>query len=242
MRYLYMLLLVFLSIVSFSIAQDDLDFETVTVVASDDLELVADLYLPDVNEGSNPAVMLLHMVGGNRGAYEPIIPVLIEAGYGVLNVDMRGHGGTRGNQDWDLAIADVQTWLDWLREQNGIDGSRIAIIGASIGSNVGLIGCANDAACVGAIALSPGLNYFGVQPEDAVVDGLADRSALLVASHRDGASAEAIQQMFMNATGDVSARLYVGAAHGTNLLRSSLDSVSNIILSWLDDHMQVADA
>jgi hypothetical protein len=51
---------------------------------------------------------------------------------------------TGGSQDWDLAVEDRQVWLDWLREQDGADNARIAIIGASIGSNLALMGCVGE--------------------------------------------------------------------------------------------------
>lgn len=242
MRLLHLLLstgIIFVFSIVSLLGQDDLMFETVSIRAGDELELVGDLYLPDdIADTGNPAVLLFHMLGSTRQAYDPILPDLVDAGYIVLNVDMRGHGDTGGNQVWDLAIEDTQVWLDWLREQDVVDDSRVAIMGASIGSNVALIGCAEDPDCIGAIALSPGLDYRGVQPESAVVDGLAERAVLLVASHTDGYSAESVEQMFMNANGDVSARIYRGAAHGTNLFRSDYDSVSHLILSWLAEHLE----
>ena len=131
-----------LTLLSMSLfAQDDLNFETVSVSASDDLMLVGDLYTPEtLSEAGNPTVILFHMLGGQRSAYDPLIPDLIESGYVVLNADMRGHGATGGSQTWDLTIEDVQVWLDWLREQDAVSDSQIAIIGGSIGSNVALIG------------------------------------------------------------------------------------------------------
>lgn len=219
-------------------AQDDLVFETISIPASDDLMLVGDLYLPDTaTDTSNPTVLLFHMLGSQRSAYDPLIPGLVSAGYSVLNADMRGHGETGGSQEWALTVNDVQVWLDWLRGHDAVDGLRIAVIGGSIGGNIALMGCANDADCVGAIALSPGLDYRGVQPESAVVEGLSERAVLLVASHGDGYSAESIEQLFTNSTGDVSARNYRGNSHGTNLFRTNYDSVSYMILSWLGEHL-----
>jgi len=220
------------------VAQDELIFETVSVTASDDLNLIGDLYVPDdVADTGNPTVLLFHMLGGSRGEFNRLLPDLLDAGYVILNADLRGHGETGGDQVWDLTITDVQVWLDWLREQDAVDGSRIVIIGGSIGSNVALMGCAIDADCVGTIALSPGLDYRGVQPETAVLEGLLERAVLLVASHSDGYSAETVEQWFMNTRGDVSARIYQGGGHGTNLFRSKYESVSHLILSWLAEHL-----
>jgi len=231
--------LLFLTLFSFSLsAQDDLMFETISIPASDELMLVGDYYIPEsLSKTEHPTVLLFHMLGGRRSAYEPLIPDLVNAGYVVLNADLRGHGDTGGNQEWDLTVTDVQVWLDWLREQASVDGARIAILGGSIGSNVALMGCANDADCVGAIALSPGIDYRGVQPESAVVEGLSERAVLLVASHGDVYSAESVEQLLTTSTGDVSARLYRGSSHGTNLFRTNYDSVSHLILAWLAEHL-----
>jgi acetyl esterase/lipase len=219
-------------------AQADLTYETISIPASDDLMLVGDLYLPNTtSETGNPTVLLFHMLGSQRSAYDPLIPDLVDSGYTVLNADMRGHGETGGSQEWGLTIADVQVWLNWLHLHSAVDGSRIAIIGGSIGGNIALMGCANDVDCVGAVALSPGMDYRGVQPESSVVEGLSERAILLVASHGDGYSAESIEQLFTKSTGDVSARNYRGNSHGTNLFRTDYDSVSYMILSWLEEHL-----
>ena len=162
---------------------------------------------------------MLHMLNSNRAAYEPLIPNLHAAGYSLLNIDMRGHGDSGGAQVWDATIADIQSWVGWLEEGGHLGEAGLAVLGASIGSNVALISCAETEACRGAIALSPGLDYRGVQPADALVEGLADRSALLVAAHGDGYSADSVRQLFLNAAGDVTARLYPGRAHGTRLFR-----------------------
>ncbi|MDQ7033623.1 MAG: alpha/beta fold hydrolase [Anaerolineae bacterium] len=236
------LLLLLILLLTFPIlAQDDMMMETVNLGASDGLVLVGDMYRPDM-DGEAAAVLLIHMLGSNRTTYAPLIPALLEAGYVVLNVDMRGHGETGGSQDWALAETDIQVWLDWLREQENVSSDAVSIIGASIGGNLALIGCANDAQCLTSIALSPGIDYRGVMPESAVTEGLSNRSALLVASHNDGFSADSVRQIFANATGNVSARLYNGRAHGIQLFDNELESITTLILSWLDEHVAALDA
>jgi len=240
MRQILLFMVLFLFTIP-NAAQDIPTPETVTISASDDLELVGDFYTPAEVEDDAPAVLLLHMLRSRRSAYEPLIPYLLDAGYSVLNVDMRGHGETGGGQDWELAEEDVQRWLNWLRQQEGVADDQIAIIGASVGSNLALVGCANDEACVTAIALSPGLDYRGIEPESAVTEGLADRSALLIASHQDTFSADSVIVMFGDSTGNIAARLYDGRAHGTALFDNELDSISNTIVSWLDEQFAAVE-
>lgn len=237
-RYLYLFSLVLFTIPLLAQSDESLSFETIELSASDDLSLMGDLYIPEAMESPAPALLLMHMNGGNRSDYIPLIPALLDSGYVVLTVDLRAHGATGGARNWDLAIEDTQLWLDWLREQDAVDASRIATIGASIGSNLALVGCANDGDCVTAIALSPGTDYFGVMPGDALVDGL---NAFLVASHNDSQSANSIRTFFNDATGYVSTRMYPGRAHGTQLFSSELESISNAILAWLDEQLATVE-
>ncbi|MCY3865178.1 MAG: alpha/beta hydrolase [Chloroflexi bacterium] len=193
--------------------------------------LAADFHPAD---NDAPAILLLHMLNSKRAAWEPLIPDLRAAGYALLNIDMRGHGDSGGTRDWEEAIHDVAVgWVGWLSENGHLGDEGLAIIGGSIGANVALISCARVVSCRGAIALSPGLDYRGVKPESALIDGLADRVALLVAAQNDTSSSTAIRQMFLKAKGDVSARLYRGRAHGTRLFDSDYESVSALILGWL---------
>ena len=206
--------------------------ETITHLAADGNALVADFY---AGSEDAPVLILLHMLNSRRGAWDPLVPDLQEAGYAILNADMRGHGDSGGAQDWDAIIADMAGWVDWLAQNERTGEAGLAFIGGSIGANVALISCAASDACRGAVALSPGLDYRGVKPEPALVNGLAERMALLVASQADASSSTAIRQMFLNAKGDVSARMYPGRAHGTRLFDSRYDSVSRLILGWLEE-------
>ncbi|MCA9903078.1 MAG: alpha/beta fold hydrolase [Anaerolineae bacterium] len=218
-------------------AQRDTDAEIVTAEAHDGLTLVGEFYA-STNEPA-PAVLLLHMLGSRRSAWQPLIPWLSDAGYNVLAVDLRGHGETQGAQDWPAAERDVETWLDWLGEQPSVMPDRIAIVGASIGANLALNGCAFDERCITTVALSPGLDYRGVVTEPAVSDGLAERSALLVASQRDAYSADSVKMLTTEASGELGLQLYPGSAHGTALLGAADAPVIPLILNWLAAHLAI---
>ena len=225
--------LILLSLALATAAQSPPD--AITLQAADGVSLVADLHLPATVD--SPLIITLHMLNSNRAAYAPLIPDLLAGGYAVLNVDMRGHGDSGGARDWDLAIDDIDVWTDWLETNGHINEGGLVIIGASIGANVAVIGCAESELCRGVIALSPGLDYRGVQPESALTDGLAERSALFAAAHGDSYSAQTIRQMFSNAQGDVTARLFRGRAHGTRLFDTDYEGLSRLILSWLAEQL-----
>lgn len=207
----------------------------VRIEASDGLALVGDYYAPpEAGEGGAPAVLLLHQLSSTRRAWAELVPLLSEAGYGVLAVDMRGHGATRGSQDWPLAEEDLHLWLEWLRAQDGIDPARLSIVGASIGSNLALRGMAGDEAVVTAIALSPGLNYRGVTTEDAL-ETIDRRPVMLVAGQSDYESANGVRQLGLLLKGDSLMRLYATSTHGTAMLADQ-PTLMPLIVSWLEEH------
>lgn len=234
-----LILILLLIFVSVSTAQQA-EPNTVTIEAEDGLMIVGDYYVIDAPGEDNPAVLLLHMLGSNRSAWEPLIDPLLNAGFNVLAIDMRGHGETGGSRDWDATESDIQVVMDWLYAQPEVRPSSVSIVGGSIGSNMALIGCANDPSCVTAIALSPGLDYSGVMPEESVVNGLAERSALLVGSRNDGSVQDSILQMAANAPGEIGLHLYPGRVHGTNLLTTE-DHLNDLIIDWLTEHMPPMD-
>lgn len=229
-----MIVMLLLAVTSYVFAQDIPEPQIVEVPAADGLALIGDFYGTD---SPAPAVLLMHMYNRNRGDWEPLISPLLEAGYAVLAVDLRGFGETKGSQDWEAATGDVQTWLDWLREQPNVRPEAVSIIGASIGANLTLIGCANDEQCVTAVALSPGLNYQGLEPESFVTDGLRERSALLIAAQGDRESSTAVKTMVGSARGEVGLQLYTGSPHGTAMFTPRLqDRVLKLIVDWLVEH------
>src|SRR5262249_36546038 len=83
-----------------------------------------------------PAVLLLHQYNGNRRQWDAFTNALIAKGYNVLAVDQRGFGETGGKLDWIRAEQDGGTLMTWLREEPTVDLDKVAVVGASIGSNL----------------------------------------------------------------------------------------------------------
>lgn len=129
----------------------------------DDVTVVADLY-----QRARPAdaatILLFHQGGGDaRGEYEPIIPRLLDEGFDVLAVDVRGGGSRFGGmhrtpQTPDFryceAAADVAAAIDLAREQ-GISG-KLILWGSSYTGTLVIEAAARRAADVQAVlAFSP---------------------------------------------------------------------------------------
>jgi pimeloyl-ACP methyl ester carboxylesterase len=218
---------------------------TVTVVrleADDGLQLIGDYWTLPANEiGAEgaPVLLLLHGQGSSRTSWQGLIPTLLEAGYQALAIDLRGHGDTGGASNMWLARDDIALWLAWLHEQPGGNPHAIAIVGSSLGSMIGLAGCAASPLCVTVIAISPqDTPVYDMQT--ILGEQLRERSVLLLAGHRDGPSARAIAQYIPVAQGEIGVWMFDGGQHGlaifTEYSRARARAVQ-VILDWLDLHL-----
>jgi len=144
------------------------EFTEESFATEDGVKIFADYYK---GKGEKPpAVILLHMRGVDRKSWNPVIDGIVEKGYTVLALDMRGHGkstkkgeetlnhedfGTEGGPPWWECKKDVLAAREFLIGK-GIDKDKIAVIGASVGCTIGVYYAADDRTGVkGLILLSP---------------------------------------------------------------------------------------
>ncbi len=206
-----------------------------TINADDGTPIAATLYLPD-GTGPFPGVILLHMLGSNRAAWgdDGLTSTLTDAGYALLAVDMRGHGGTPGERDWAAIEQDMYKVWQTFTELEQVDAGRTAVIGASIGSNMALVTGDNIPEIKTVILLSPGLDYRGVTTDDHVVS-YGDRPLLIVASEEDSYSADSSRTLEELAANGRSLILQ-DAGHGTFMLFR--EDLQVEIVAWLDANLK----
>lgn len=87
-----------------------------------------------LGEPDAPVVCLLHSLSSDMGVWAEQVPALLAAGWRVLRLDMRGHGGSEsGHGSWSMAdlADDVAAVLDRL----GI--AHVHLVGLSIGGMIG---------------------------------------------------------------------------------------------------------
>ena len=126
-----------------STPQPPADPEVVTVEAADGLTIFGTFY-PGAGSGPWPAAMLLHMNGGQRSDWDDFARQLADEGYAALAVDMRGHGETGSQSDWQQAPDDLRRVWNYLTSRDDVDATRAAVAGASIGANMSLVTGASD--------------------------------------------------------------------------------------------------
>lgn len=205
--------------------------QTVEVRAADYLRLYGDFYLVDP---ARPTVILLHEMYANRTSWHPLLRPLLENGYNLLAVDIRGWGQTRGSINWSKAINDVSVWTAWLRDVAGVRPDTIHMMGGSMGSTIAIRACANDELCRSAIAISPGWSYYGYSVETAITV----HPVLAIYAERDRWPALGVPDMQAAAPDTVSVQVYPGNQHGKHLVDEQLDAMTALILDWLASHSE----
>jgi len=158
----------------------------------DHVQLQASFDLPVGAPAPIPAVLLLHGFGEDRSVWDPFKKQLLERGWAVMSLDLRGHGASKTRNQLPLAAdaqwrtsphefpLDLDPALDWLKAQPRLDGRKIVIIGYDVGANLALIASGRFPEVRTVVAVKPSLS------ESLAMAGSAQdfqpRSALIVAS------------------------------------------------------------
>ena len=151
------LFVVFSNIVS---AESKITATEYKVIADDGFILYSTLKYPKIkNKNEYPTVVLLHSLGYNSEWWEDLPQLLLDQGYAVITIDMRGHGKSVYNSklyktSWvglnDKAFQkypkDVVKILEQIKSENKkIFFNNWAIVGCDVGAATGIIAANNFA-------------------------------------------------------------------------------------------------
>jgi dienelactone hydrolase len=141
-----------------------------------------------------PAVVLIHGFTGDRVLMSGLARRLARNGYAVLAIDVNGHGENRnpfngGEADTENLRANVKTAVDYLRDNQLVDGSRIVVMGHSMGAGAALDYATHDPNLKAAVMISGGWALGPERPRNALfifaerdpVDVIQDTSTALTA-------------------------------------------------------------
>jgi dienelactone hydrolase len=145
-----------------------------------------------------PVVILIHGFASDRSIMSTLARRLARSGLAVLAIDLRGHGANRNPfmenpLTADALTGDVKAAVDYARSSPFADGSRVIVIGHSMGAGAALDYAGQDVGLAGAVMISGGWHLFGaVRPRNALFIMAAKDpkpisvSAIAIASHLAG--------------------------------------------------------
>src|SRR3989344_169443 len=193
-------------------------------------------------EKGSPAVLLLHMMPAARSSWDEFADKLYASGFGVLAIDLRGHGESEGGPDGfrDFSDEDHQKSIEDVRAaiafQVAEGHSKFFIAGASIGANLALAYLAESERGGAAVLLSAGLNYRGIQTLPLAEKVRPEQGVLLAAAKDDvrsgGSAAEMAEEIFRASAGKKEIKILEYGGHGTDMFRMHPELMDEII-AWL---------
>ena len=185
-----------------------------------------------------PALILIHHWAGDRNQWMGFIPTLLDSGYAVLTIDIRGHGetilpGGRELQadDLELMPLDVAGAISWLSTQEEVDPSRIGVVGANIGANIAYVssGMFGDKVKT-AVVLSP---QYGEVLIGKGIPNFRPHSILFMAAESDFDAVPSAQTM-ANLTAEPSQVVVLRntSVHGIEILAAVPEALA-VFFDWL---------
>ncbi|MEO7995353.1 MAG: alpha/beta fold hydrolase [bacterium] len=200
--------------------------------------LVGKLMLPAKTDPA-PAVVLVHMLGSDKSAWNDIQELFADEGIATLAFDLNGHGDSEGGPkgfeafsdlEWQAGVDDVRNAVDALKEfPDKINVERLAIMGASIGANYAIL-VGGEAGNLPVIAISAGKDYHGVDPTAAAPQ--LRRRGFFVAQTEDVPANDFFSWAEENAA-ESNFWPEDGTAHGTDIFPDP--PLENQLLLWLRD-------
>ncbi len=142
---------------------------TITTENRDELNISADLYLPD-GEGNAPAILLLHGSspwGRKAGLIRLVGFHLQKDGWIALAPDARGFGETEDPENindpeaWSVK-EDVRRCVDYLLGLERTNPHRVYVLGHSMGANHALEGALTDSRVKALILIGPSRYLHGI--------------------------------------------------------------------------------
>ncbi len=225
--------------------------ESVNFKTSDGAKIYGSFYRPvKLRMNKVPVVILLHQVGGSRSDYSILIPHLVAEGYSALTIDFRGHGESLqqnglvrtwqefSDSDFRAMSNDISASIRYLETRSEVNTDRIAIIAASIAANHALNYAVNDKRVRTLILMSPSLNYYSVNTEDAAPK-YGTRAILLTVCKDDqpsGSETQILYSVLESVAHPSKLKLYDGVKHGTQILNGGY-GFDMIIMAWLSNNL-----
>ena len=105
-------------------------------------------------------IIFFHGAGGNMSTYQYITKPLVENGFQVVMVDVRGYGKSTGKPTHLNVAEDGQKMFDYLLTTKDIQNTKIYLNGASLGSQVSTHLAKDNQAKISGLILDGGMSSF----------------------------------------------------------------------------------
>lgn len=221
------------------------------IVTNDGFSINAILEYPKVNSKKNfETVVLLHSLGYSSEWWEGLPDMLIDNGYAVLKIDLRGHGKSIYNAklsktSWKnltkKAYAkypdDVISTINYIKNENKRTFfNKWAIIGSDIGASTAI--CASNALSYKPstiVMLSPVINAKGIYIPVKLAELNVDILSITGSNDLNGEKANEYLKRFAQAT---YAEYHSSSVANGMLMLKNDQSLNKVIVAWINEYFK----
>ncbi len=199
---------------------------------------------PKPPEQRPPAVLLVHGFSSDRVNSSALARRIAQNGYGVLAIDARGHGGNRNSfvesQSGNGLREDLKNAVEYLKQSKFVDGSRIVVMGHSMGAGATLDYATHDPSIKGNVMISGGFSLDGPErPHNTLFiyaendPGFIQELAATIGAHLAGLDKLELGKVYGDfASGTAVEAIKVGGVNHVTIMWSA-DAAQSIV-QWLD--------
>lgn len=191
------------------------------------------------------AVVLVHGFTADRQTMSALARRIAENGYAVIAIDVNGHGENRnpfngGGPNADALRGNIKTAVDFLRGYDQVDGTRIVVMGHSMGAGATLDYATHDPGLKASVMISGGWALGPERPKNALfifaqhdpVDGIQGTS-LALAAHLAGVAQIEPGKLYGDfASGNAVEAVRVPGVDHAGIIFST--DAATTIVKWLD--------
>lgn len=105
-------------------------------------------------------ILFFHGAGGNISTYQFMTKPLVERGFQVVMVDVRGYGKSTGKPTHVNVASDGQKMFDYLLKRKDISNTKIYLFGASLGSQIATHLAKDNQSKISGLILDGGMSSF----------------------------------------------------------------------------------
>jgi len=189
-----------------AVARDvEIHYGTVAFKADDGTALKADWWAPKGSDRA-PAALLLHAAGADRTQLRDLAERLYKNGYGVLALDLRGHGESIAKPEdaytllendearanaWAFTTRDVEAAARWLRTNRAVHSANLNLFGVGAGSALAVRQGSRDENVRSVTLISPREKILGFDLHEDLL-ALEGVPTFLIASREGKQAVEAL--------------------------------------------------
>ena len=109
--------------------------EVIKIATADDVQIAA-IYL--INPAAEFTIFYSHGNAEDLGTVRWVLEQIRDRGYSVFAYDYRGYGTSGGRASEKGAYRDIEAAYDYLTSELGVDGSKVILMGRSVGAAIAL--------------------------------------------------------------------------------------------------------